>query len=91
MYGSIGSGGSGGNDGAGGRRALKEQVQQQVAATTTPLQNPVSQRPSSTASPRPFPGLADRLLEGYISVLDHKVSAEKRCRGGRRQGGLIDV
>lgn len=87
MYGSIGSGGSGGgNDGAGGRRALKEQVQQQVAATT-PLQKPETQRPSSTASPRSFPGLADRLLEGYISVLDHKVSAEKRCRGGRRQAG----
>ncbi|XP_058031255.1 alpha-N-acetylgalactosaminide alpha-2,6-sialyltransferase 5 isoform X1 [Ahaetulla prasina] len=77
MYGSIGSGGSGGNDGAGGRRALKEQVQQQVAATT-PLQKPDSQQPFSTASPRPFPGLADRLLEGYISVLDHKIMLERR-------------
>uniref|UniRef100_A0A8C6VDY9 ST6 N-acetylgalactosaminide alpha-2,6-sialyltransferase 5 n=1 Tax=Naja naja TaxID=35670 RepID=A0A8C6VDY9_NAJNA len=59
MYGSIGSGGGGGgggSDGAGGRRALKEQVQQQVA-TTTPVQKPDSQRPSSTASPRPFSGL----------------------------------
>ncbi|XP_039212617.1 alpha-N-acetylgalactosaminide alpha-2,6-sialyltransferase 5 [Crotalus tigris] len=80
MYGSIGSGGGGGssagNDGTGGRRALKEQVQQQQkqqqVAAITPFQKPESQRRLGTASPPPFPGLADRPLEGYISVLDHK-------------------
>lgn len=99
MYGSIGSGGGGGssadNDGTGGRRALKEQVQQQQkqqqVAATTPFQKPESQRRLGTASPPPFPGLADRLLEGYISVLDHKVSAKKRsaAEGGARR--VIDV
>ncbi|XP_063154210.1 alpha-N-acetylgalactosaminide alpha-2,6-sialyltransferase 5 isoform X2 [Candoia aspera] len=69
MYGSIGSGG-GGNDGTGRGRALKEQVQQQVAATS--LQKPENQQRLGGASLRPFPRLADRPLEGYISVLDHK-------------------
>uniref|UniRef100_A0ACB8F396 Uncharacterized protein n=1 Tax=Sphaerodactylus townsendi TaxID=933632 RepID=A0ACB8F396_9SAUR len=69
MYGSIGGGGGGSGGGQ------KEQSQQQVAAAAaTASVKPPSPRPPGGSGQRRLPGFPARPLEGYISVLDHKVS-----------------
>ncbi|KAL8178439.1 UNVERIFIED_CONTAM: hypothetical protein K2H54_046916 [Gekko kuhli] len=86
MYGSIGGGGGGSGGGQ------KEQSQQQVAAATASVE-PQSPRPPGGSGQRRPPGFPARPLEGYISVLDHKVSQatlEEESGQGRATGLAYD-
>ncbi|KAH0618491.1 hypothetical protein JD844_017750 [Phrynosoma platyrhinos] len=80
LYGSIigrgemGRGGGGGEGGGQKEQSQQQQQQQQVAVTAS--QKPVSPPQLRSPSQRHLPGLSDRPLEGYIGVLDHKVSPE---------------
>ncbi|XP_042319481.1 alpha-N-acetylgalactosaminide alpha-2,6-sialyltransferase 5 isoform X2 [Sceloporus undulatus] len=71
LYSSIGGGGRAEGEGeGGGQKEQSQQQQQQVAVTAS--QKPASQPQLSSRSQQGLPGLSDRPLEGYISVLDHK-------------------
>lgn len=83
MYGSIGGGGGGSG---GGQKEQSQQQQVAAAAAVTAGVEAPSPRPPGGSGQRRLPGFPARALEGYISVLDHKVS-EAAGEEGARQGG----